>query len=328
MSNKQSIEFANARIKALEKNLLTKERITRLLDCSELSDALRILSEVNYGGGILLDNPLLFDILLKEEEKRVTSLVISLMPDGYGFESFLIKNDYHNAKVYYKGRFSKGANENALKPTGVIDKLDTLISAKVYKSLPDGMREALEYLDNLSESGEITPRTIDLALDKGYFKDVFAILKRSKNSVIHDYFINLVDYTNILSTERIRKIGGNESELELSYIYGGTLSLKELKEVLNRSVNENAEVYRFSDYSKIFSLVSKDSSLVSLERFIDNESISLFKRDKTDMFSPSPIAGFYIGKLIELKDVRLILVCLSNGVDKKEIKRRLRETYA
>lgn len=328
MSNKQSIEFANARIKALEKNLLTKERITRLLDCSELSDALRILSEVNYGGGILLDNPLLFDILLKEEEKRVTSLVISLMPDGYGFESFLIKNDYHNAKVYYKGRFSKGANENALKPMGVIDKLDALISAKVYKSLPDGMREALEYLDNLSESGEITPRTIDLALDKGYFKDVFSILKRSKKSVIHDYFINLVDYTNILSTERIRKIGGNESELESSYISGGKLSLKELKEVLNRSVNENAEAYRFSDYSKIFSLIAEDSSLVSLERFIDNESISLFKRDKTDMFSPSPIAGFYIGKLIELKDVRLILVCLSNGVDKKEIKRRLRETYA
>lgn len=327
MSNNLSIEFANARIKALEKNLLTKERLTRLIDCSDLSEALRILAEVNYGGGLVLDNPLLYDILLKEEEKKVTELVSSLIPDGFGFECFLMKNDYHNAKVYYKGRFTKGINVNAIKPQGIFE-VESAISSRVYSLLPDGMQEVLVELDKLSDKEEITPRVIDLALDRAYFKDVFKILKRSKTSVIQEYFRKLVDYTNILTMARIRLSGTSDRTLYSAYIEGGELSLKELYELLNGSENENLDKYRYNKFAKVFSVVAEDNSLISLEKLIDDELIGIFKKEKNDMFSPAPIAGYYVGKLIEIKIVRLILVCLSNGVDRKQIRRRLRESYA
>lgn len=328
MSNLLSIEFANARIKALEKNLLTKDRFSRLMDSSDLSEALRILSEVNYGGGLMLDDPLLFDLLLKAEETRTTELVRSLVPDGYGFECFLMKNDYHNAKVYYKGRFAKEINENAIKPNGVIEGIDDILTSNVYKTFPEGMGEALEKLDKLSEEGKITPRDIDLLLDKAYYKDVFRILKGSKQSVIQKYFSTLVDYTNISTMARVRRAGMKEEELEKAFIEGGSLSLKDLIEDVNSTVGENYEKYRYGKYSKIYACIVADPSLISLEKALDDELITIFKREKTDMFSPAPIAGYYVGKLIELKVVRLILVCLSNGVDKKQIKRRLRETYA
>jgi vacuolar-type H+-ATPase subunit C/Vma6 len=46
------------------------------------------------------------------------------------------------------------------------------------------------------------------------------------------------------------------------------------------------------------------------------------------MFSPAPVAGYYVGKMSEIKTVRLILVCVLNGVAKEEIYRRLKENYA
>ncbi len=328
MSNLLSIEFANARIKSLEKNLLTKDRLTRLMDSSDLTEALRILSEVNYGGGLILEDPFLFDTLLKAEETRTTELVSTLVPDGYGFECFLMKNDYHNAKVYYKGRFTKGINDNALKPNGVIEAVDGILTSNDYKGFPLGMREALEKLDSLQEESMITPRDIDLLLDKAYYKDVFAILKRSKQSVIQRYFSTLADYTNILSMARVRRAGMTAEELEKEFIEEGSLPLKELLEDMNSTASDNLEKYRYGKYSKIFACIVEDPSLILLEKTLDDELIAIFKREKTDMFSTAPIAGYYVGKLIELKVVRLILVCLSNGVDKKQIKRRLRETYA
>ena len=40
-----------------------------------------------------------------------------------------------------------------------------------------------------------------------------------------------------------------------------------------------------------------------------------------------PLVYYYLGKQTETENIRLILVCLKNRVDKKEIVKRLRESY-
>jgi vacuolar-type H+-ATPase subunit C/Vma6 len=49
---------------------------------------------------------------------------------------------------------------------------------------------------------------------------------------------------------------------------------------------------------------------------------------KGDMFSAAPIVGYYLGKMNEIKIIRVILVCLKNKVDKDEMKKRIRVIYA
>lgn len=71
-----------------------------------------------------------------------------------------------------------------------------------------------------------------------------------------------------------------------------------------------------------------NKALVEYEVLWDNYLLNIFKEDRADIFSVAPIAGFYVAKKIELKMVRMILTCLKNRADIKEIKARLRGFYA
>ena len=46
------------------------------------------------------------------------------------------------------------------------------------------------------------------------------------------------------------------------------------------------------------------------------------------MFAIAPIVGYYLGKLNEIKVLRVVLICIKNKVDVKEMKKRVRELYA
>ncbi len=46
------------------------------------------------------------------------------------------------------------------------------------------------------------------------------------------------------------------------------------------------------------------------------------------MFSVAPILGYYLAKLNEIKVIRVVLVCIKNGVPEDQMKKRVRELYA
>ena len=92
-------------------------------------------------------------------------------------------------------------------------------------------------------------------------------------------------------------------------------------------VAQVVEKLRYSDYSKVADCL-REGDMVSFERIWDNMLLDVFKEKRNDIFSISPIAGFYVAKKIEIKVVRMICIMLKNDVDKDVIKVRLRELYA
>ena len=63
----QGLIFANARAKAKEMNLLTQDRLLRMMEASSLQDAVRILVEANFGEGAVIDDDNDFEKLLQTE---------------------------------------------------------------------------------------------------------------------------------------------------------------------------------------------------------------------------------------------------------------------
>ena len=55
--------------------------------------------------------------------------------------------------------------------------------------------------------------------------------------------------------------------------------------------------------------------------------LKLFATKKADMLSAAPIIGYYVGKLNEIKVIRVILVCKKNNVPKAEMEKRVRQLY-
>ena len=82
-----------------------------------------------------------------------------------------------------------------------------------------------------------------------------------------------------------------------------------------------------SEFLKITKVLS-EGKIAEAEAMADNMQLKIFKDDRNDMFSVAPIAGFYLAKLTEIKSVKLILAAKKNGVDKQQLRVRLRELYA
>ncbi len=321
--------FANARAKAKEFNLFSQERLYRMMETDNLRDAVRILIEANYGGGMILDDEKDFEKMLSAEAKLTTDFVKECMPEGSGFEAFLLKNDYHNIKALIKAKYTN------LQDITPLITLEGLYEVSFLKKLIDDQKldltptlyTATVAIEKSYELGELTPRMIDTLIDKAMFKDIMSRLSSHKDSYIKNYFITLIDTTNILTLFRVHKINENFSFYEENFIEGGNIELEVFADSFAEPYNKLIIALRGTPYSDLINYINaEDFSTYEVEQ--DNYLLNIFARNKDDMFSEAPIIGYYLAKLNEIKVIRIVLVCIKNKVKKSDTKKRVRKLYA
>ena len=225
---KDGLIFANARAKGKEGNLLSKERLMRMTEAKNLSDAMRILLEVNYAAGFIPEKEDFYS-LLEEEERLTAAFVREAAPKESGIECYFLRNDYHNLKVLFKQKYAN-----------LID-IDSLV-------LPDGnytfgylkerfdqnktdfspyVEKACEQINKAFEVGNGTPRLIDVVLDKALYDDINSRLGKNADKYIKQYFRANADLTNVLSYLRAEKIGAGGNFFAEGFIEGGSITEKE-----------------------------------------------------------------------------------------------------
>lgn len=331
----QSLIYSNARVKAMENSLLSSEKITRMAYSDNLLEAVKILYESNYGGGYTVDNPYAYGEILREEEKKVTAFVREAMPDKSGLQTFLTVNDYHNAKSFLKAKFTKGVDINLLLlPAGNIDiaVLDESIQKEDFSKLPNEMVSAIKEILEANREEKLSPRFLDITLDKAMYKDIMNACHKARVKSITKYHQSNIDFINVSTLLRCKRINADISFLKENLIEGGEINDYVLESLFKESFDVIAEKLKWTSIGDIIAVGAGEAkngkALVTYEVLWDNYLLNIFKDDKADVFSVAPIAGFYIAKKIEIKMVRMILTCLKNRADLQEIKARLRGFYA
>ena len=98
--------FSTARVRSVEKNMLTRERAEKMIDAKTIEDALRVLDDCYYGNGngdvTSAGN---YEDLLTEEHKKTYDFITSVAPELDYFKMFLYPYDYHNLKVIMKSEY-------------------------------------------------------------------------------------------------------------------------------------------------------------------------------------------------------------------------------
>lgn len=311
--------FQNAKVKSREITLLSQDRLQRISDAATIEEATRLLAEANYPAGGS------YDEVLSSAEKEASLLFKACLTKGYGLELFLISDDYHNAKVAAKAAYFGGAKDG-YKPEGNVGiaAMEEALGKSEYKELPDGIAESFALLDKLKTRDALTPSVIDVTLDKAAFKEI-EMGKKSAAKVIAAYFDLAADLKNIAVAYRAHKAGFSVEKTKQMLLPAGTLSEKDLLKVAE-SGEEGAESLR-GGRAVMDAVAALKEGVTAFEVYTDNALLAILKKERYDMFSPAPIAGLYIGKLREIKNVRLILARIANGVDKDVIKGRMRELY-
>ncbi len=325
-----SLVYVNARIKALENSLLSQMQLTRLMDAETLEDAFKVLVESGYGQGAGVDNPYEYEKLLKYEEKNALDFLKENAVPKYGLEAFLVEVDYHNAKAFMKAKYLKMEDTSHLVvSSGQVD-LDVMkdnIFADNYDSFSKEMAKALETIDLEFVNGNRSPALIDTTLDKACYEEIFSLLQKKKNTAIYKYFTAKCDFSNIGTFVRCKNLGLDEKFFEKNFVGGGKIGKETYKELFDSPLELCYDKLAFFGYKDVIAVLS-EYGLVRFETAKDDYLLGVFKSDRNDMFSVSPIAGFYLAKTVEVKVIKLVITAVKNKVDKKLVKERLRELYA
>lgn len=320
--------YASSRIRALEKTLLTKERIDRMLEARTLEDSLKVLQEeCEYG---LAHNyaPNQYEELLSDEHQKNISLLNSIDEELSPF--FLYRYDYLNIKILLKAEFL-GLDEVLLSPLGSIpvDKLKTVIRERTFAEMTPLMKQATaDVIETFGRNRD--PQIIDLLLDKACYEDMKVKAKELDNKFIDDYLKWEIDSANIKAFVRIKRQGGVGNLFRQAFISGGRLEIDFYLNLFGDELSALQETLNYTVYGEMIveaiPAISK-GDLGNFEKILEDYSLRQLKKAKFVPFGQEPLVAYMAAKENDLKTARIILAGKAAGIANQRIAEKVRETY-
>lgn len=314
--------YQNAQIKSRESKLLTQQGVQRLLDASDTREASRALAELGFGTDG--EN---FDVVFKRAEDENIAL-LKEMNEGGALDAFLIESDYTNLKILLKA-FVSGSKAETYAPDGLFEVgfLQNAIETGEVAVLPKQMQEIILKTQEALAGGQISAHKLDIDVDKTQYAHQLELCKKS-GKVAKEYFEKRIDYLNISSFERARRLNLDQSFFEECFINGGKIALTTFQSVWELHGEELLKPFKETAYFEDLKALDEGGKLVVFEAKTDDSLLKVWKSEKDDLYSIAPIVAFYMSRKTELKIAKLIVAGVKNRVAPQIIKERMRELYA
>lgn len=324
--------YAVGRIRVIEKRLLNKNDFDRMIEAKTPEDALKVLLDAGYSSDEDTRGPYGYELLLKEEQKKVYRLLKEIAAEPEVFDLFLYKNDYHNIKALLKEEFSGQNADSILVEPGTItgNRLRTLIRDRNFEELHPVLREAIEEcIDIFNRTKD--PQVIDIILDRACFRQ----MKEAADASGYDFIINLVaawiDIANIKTFLRIKSLGKSRDFLEKSLLPCGKIHHEVFLRNLDNPLDSFIDAFKNQPYESLcregMENFKNTGNLTGFEKLSDNYIISLVRKALYIPLGIEPLIGYLIAKETEIKNARIVMVGKINNMPETIIRERLRDTY-
>ena len=199
--------YASARVKSIEKNLLSRDRLERMIDAKSLEDALKFLSE--SGWPEIADYTMAaVEGVLTDRRSEAFSLIRGLAPDRRLSDIFLIKYDYHNLKAILKSEVTGEETDDLLIDNGIFTcrQLKAMLQESNFAGMGETMAASLvEARDVLARTQD--PQLLDLILDKAMYADMLAMADLFGSAFLKNYVALMIDSANLRMVVRLQHMG-------------------------------------------------------------------------------------------------------------------------
>lgn len=321
------------RTKVLEKRLLQRTIIERMIDAKHIDEVFRILGETEYSNQLgKVERPEDYDLVLSAELDRVYALMQELSPDSRVIDLLLLKYDYHNLKVMVKENILDKDFSHLYVDRGTMDiqavKADFLSeqSNDIQKEFAVALKDVL---DDYEETKD--PQRIDLILDKYYFEHLYALAKETEIDLFVAYVVDLIDFTNIRTLIRLKKQNKSNRFLEEVLLPHGKIDRETIVLSLTDGIDNIINKFKNYDISPILKQGLEDyeetGSLSHYEKYMDNHLMDLNRSSKNVHFGPEPLFSYALAKETEISILRIIMVSKINNIPPDAIRERLRDLY-
>lgn len=322
---------SSANIRVLEKKLLSKVYLERLIEATDLSEALKFLGDTVYQEYIVkLNKAENYEEVLKKEQVRSFKEVYSISPDRRIVDLLAYKYYYHNMKVLVKEDILEEDFHDLYIELGDFNETEFKESLSKIQKEDSPLKEAMKFAKENFENTK-NPQEIDLIIDKMYFEKLIELADSLDVEFFKKYLEDLIDFTNITILLRSKSQNRDIKFLDKLLISGGSISKKEYEKYFNGDISHDSSLFSNTRIAKSVGIgiedYNKTGSLSIFEKEEDNYFIKSLKDVKRITYGPEVIFAYLYAKEMEIKNLRIILISKLNKLDSSFIRERLRETY-
>jgi len=336
MSVNQVYPRANTIISIEDSKLMRKKQYDLLLGAGNLGAVLDELNTMDYFRTLRDADTSNYRLMLDELMKSVLGLLHEITPAETIWRMFTLLYDIHNMKLVVKERLTGKWLDSLALEYGSYS-LPTIRSAAVHeennilgnRSLTAGFFAAL-HADNLYD--------VDFILDKVYLSTLKDMALSLANPAISSFITEKIDLYNFSVFFQWLAAGRPESFLVKAFSEEGTCTAAEWNEYLQglgrrtpdlSTLNRVMGPFRlWEKYSHIWEAQeSVDEIVTEFDVRVDNYLVTRTVECKLIPFGILPICAFFFNKLIEIKNIRILLAGKERSLSRSTIRRRLRIAY-
>jgi V/A-type H+-transporting ATPase subunit C len=335
--------FISACLKGEEPKTVTSEHIDKMMTAPNLQDALATIRETDIGS-YLEELPIkTFDYLdeylwgyFAERIRHVESF--KFLPEEILEVSrvYVVKYDVSNIKAALQGistgkkatTISVGIihNNGLLEQLFSAESVDDIIQLLIQCKLGDYVPSLEQYKIDKSAKSKLL---VEANLDAEYYKSMLNMARRIKDgSVLSQAFGLVIDLTNLQIASRaiIEGIGPDAGEFVIAGGY--RITDKTIKELLPLKLTDVPARLEDAQYQDIANEIStnydKTKSITAVDEIIDKHKFRMLKETLSPrVLSPLVMAWYLILKEVEIRNLRLVLKTIVDGVPVQEIKNYL-----
>lgn len=322
--------FLSTRVKAMERGLLTKERIEQMLDAHTTEEAAKVLVDCGYSEMTEITGTEL-DRILREKQQEIMADLGSSAPNKFVVDVFKLRYDYHNAKVLVKSEALGTEQDDLLMEGGRYDwqrlaedfrRDEMLAYSDIFRR---GINRAREILGSTGD-----PQQADFILDRAYFEEMTALAKASESDFLKGYVSLCIDVANLRSAVRASRLGKGPDFLSQVLVPGGAVSEQNLCAARGEELGTLFHTSRLAEAAEEGAAKSAPGSgaLTDFERMCDDAVMGYLSDGRRVPFGVEPIVGYLFARESEATIIRIIMTGRMAGLDRSIIRQRLRRTYA
>ena len=318
----KNAEYVGAVCSFREKSIISQEKFEKMLSMS-LPEAVKTLKDSGFGGGIETTDA---ESLIRAEEDNLISFIKEYAPNDNFINFKLLNYDYHNANSIVRAVNLNINQEKMLIREGRFsyNELSSFIASGEGDIESKFLKEAIIEAKKLFESGKATGAKLDDIFLKAKYQEALSLVKKEKS--LKAFVQAEIDGANVSTAIRSQ----NAEFLKEAFILGGNISLSDLVYFIETGKLTNslkASVFG-SVLLKTLADFKKGKALVEFEKVKDDYALSTLIKDKYTVAGYDIFYLYCYYKENEIKNARIVTVGLSAGLDKADVKARMRVNYA
>lgn len=317
----------NPIIRLKEMTLLKPQEVEQMIAAKGFAEVEAVLQQTHYQRYLKPDFHERFETYLDEELLKTIKELAELVPDQEILRLYMMPFTFHNLKVLTKESVTGKDYDHLLIEDGfyTIDECRTAIKTGTSEVLPEKIVTTIQEVREYLEGGAVL-QGIDIIYDRRYLHEQRRLADEIKIPELQEAVIKMIDLTNLTIAARCVLQKRSRSFMEAVLVSVGSIPKEEFLAFADASYSDFLTFLLESDYQEVLRPLIHEQVIdfAGLALLQDNLITESYGQAQTDALGPLPLLAFLNAKVLELQNLRILLVGKRSGFTEEQLRERMR----